>query len=118
MRFEKSRLEPITMTLGGVKYPVFLTNGGMMELEELTGKKFTEIIDMYATGDYGAKDIRDTTYVMLRGGGVDVTLDDLEYAEFNLGIIDILQSALNNYGNIQSLLETPEGNEEKKPEAK
>lgn len=118
MKFQKSRLEPLTMTLGGNDYPVFLTNGGMMELEQLINKKFTEIFEMFASGNYGAKDLMSTTYVMLRGGKVEVTLEDLEHTEFNMGVIDILLAALNQYGKIESLMDAPEDSDIKKSKAK
>ena len=118
MKFQKSRLEPLTMTLGGNNYPVFLTNGGMMELEQLIDKRFTEIFEMFASGNYGAKDLMATTYVMLKGGGVKVTLEDLEDVEFSMGVIDILLAALSQYGKIESIMEVAEESDKKKPEPK
>ena len=114
MKFEKSKLEPLKITLGGHEYPAFLTNGGMMELEKLTGKSFFEVFNMFGTGTYTISDVIAATYVMLKGGGVDVTIEDIEQAEFNVKVLDVLNDALMNYGGVESILENPEGEQDKK----
>jgi len=118
MKFQKSRLEPLTLTIGGNDYPAFLTNSGMMELEQLTGKEFAEIFEMFASSKYGTKDLMATTYVLLKGGGVELTLEDLDSEPFNVGVIEVLLTALNNYGHVESSMESTEGEGKKKTRAK
>ena len=114
MKFKKSRLEPLKITLDGNEYPAFITNGGMMELEELAGKSFPEIINMYVTESYTTKDLMHTTYIALKGGGVEVTLEDLETTGFSIGVVDILLAALNQYSQVDNILTPDKESGEKK----
>ena len=96
MKFEKSRIDPIQLELGGVSYPVRMTFKSMAYLEEKLGIPFMEIVEtkfsMY--GAMNAVEIQHALYAMLIGGGVDVSFDDLANVDFTVDVIDTLVEVL------------------------
>ena len=94
MKFEKSRLAPIELELGGVKYPVRVTFSGMAEFEEKFSMPFSEVFNKFMTQDLNAKELQFILWVLLKGGGVEVTLEDLDGVDFSIDTLDVLSEAL------------------------
>ena len=94
MKFEKSRLEPLKIDIGGTIYPVRITFGGMAELEEMLGMPFLEAFNLFISNTFGVKEVKTILYVMLKGGGVELTPDDLDDVDFTTDIIDVISDAL------------------------
>ena len=105
MKFEKSRLEPLKIDIGGVTYPVRVTFGGMAELEEILGMPFLEIFNKFISEKFNAKETQVLLYVMLKGGGVEVTLEDLDEAEFTADILGVMSDALMRANTVLTLIE-------------
>ena len=84
MKFEKRKLDPVLITLGGVEYPAKLTNRAMIELEDITGQSYTAFLEKVENGSAGILDVQTLLYAALKGGGVDLTLDDMLDADFSL----------------------------------
>lgn len=111
MKFEKSRLEALKLELGGITYPVRVTFGGMAELEELLQMPFLEIFNKIISNNFNAKEIQVTLYVMLKGGGVEVTLEDLADCDFTTDVLGIMSDALLRANMVISALD-----EQKEPQ--
>jgi len=77
VKFIKSNLDPIIITICGTDYPALLSFRALTELEELTGEGFNITMNKFAVGDYSPSDILKVVFVSLKGGGVDVVYDDL-----------------------------------------
>ena len=105
MKFEKSRLEPIKLSLGGVDYPVRVTFNGMAELEEKFELSYTEVLDKCISQNLKAKEVQFILHVLLKGGGVEVTLDDLNKVDFTIDVFDALSDALIKANKVMSALE-------------
>jgi hypothetical protein len=116
MKLEKSRLEPLKVELGGVEYPVRVTNGGMIELEELTGKPFSEIFESFIGNKFSVKEVRAALFIMLKGGGVELAIEDLDDIEFSIDCIGVMSDALLKANRVTSILE--EQNSEKDGDGK
>lgn len=123
MKFEKSRLEPLKIDIGGVIYPVRVTFGGMAELEEILEMPFLEIFNKFIENSFNARETQATLYVMLKGGGVEVALEDLDDAEFTADTLGVMSDALMRANTVVTLIEeqkekeTGESGEKKKKPA-
>ena len=107
MKFEKSRLDPIKLELGGVEYPVRITFKSMAYLEEALGMPFMELVEKKFSG-YGsmsAIEIQHALYALLIGGDVEVDIKDLAEVDFTLDVIDILMLALTKANKILDTVE-------------
>ena len=105
MKFEKSRLEPLKIDIGGVVYPARVTFGGMAELEEMLGMSFLEVFNKFGSDTFRVKEAQAILYVMLKGGGVEVTLEDLENVEFTIGTLDVMSDALARANTVVTAIE-------------
>ena len=119
MKFEKSKLEPLKLNIGGTEYPLRATFGGMAELEELFEMPFLEIFNKFIANNYKANEIKKVLYVLLKGGGVELAIEDLDDVDFATDAIDVLSDALLRANTVVSAIEeqkTPEdaGSEKKK----
>ena len=94
MKFELKRLEPVIITIQGKDYPAKLTHRAIIELEELTGMGHIEFLSKLEGATTNIKDIQLLLYVSLKGGGVDVTLDDLLDHDFTISDNTKLLTAL------------------------
>ena len=122
MKFEKSRLEPLKIDIGGIEYPVRVTFGGMAELEEILGTPFLEIFNKFIVNTFNANETMAVMYVMLKGGGVEVTLEELKDAEFTADILGVMSDALMRANKVITALdeqqETEDGADKKKTKKK
>ena len=108
------------ISIGGVKYPAKLTNRAMIELEDITGQSYTVFLQKVEDGSAGICDVQTLLYAALKGGGVDVTLDDVLDSDFSLfesaDIMGKLGDVLDRAIGIETDLDT-EGVTEKKTQA-
>jgi len=79
MKFVKSKLDPITIKIGGIEYPARLPFSALAEIEELTGESFFN-----AFNGFNAEILLKLTYAALKGGGVELEYQDLEDCEFSM----------------------------------
>jgi len=82
MKFEKKKIDPVMISIGGVEYPAKLTNRAMIELEEITGEVYTALFTRIETLTATLKDLQIILYVALKGGGVELTLEDMLDSEY------------------------------------
>jgi len=120
MRFERSRLESVIITVGGVGYPARLPFKALAELEELSRESFMILFDRFATGNFNIADILNIVYVALKNGGVELTLEDLNDIDFTSDDLRILMAniteLLNRAQKVNSQLQGSEkaGTDKKK----
>ncbi|MCL2197314.1 MAG: gene transfer agent family protein [Defluviitaleaceae bacterium] len=82
MKLEKRKLDPVIIKINGVDYPAKLTHRALLELEDITGEMFISLFAKMENTDLSSLGILQIIYVALKGGGVDLTLDDLLDTEF------------------------------------
>ena len=121
MKFEKSRLEPLKIELGGIAYPVRVTFGGMAELEEKLELPFLEVFNKFMESELNAREVQAMLYVMLKCGGVEVTLEDMGDVEFTIDVLNVMSDALARANTvvmeIEEQKENAGGGEKKKEKA-
>ena len=105
MKFEKSRLKPLQLELGGIKYPVRVTFNAMADFEERFGIPYAEIIPKITGQDLNIKDLQFVLFTLLKNGGVEVALEDLNSVDFTLDILDVMADALLKANKVFPLLE-------------
>lgn len=104
MKFEKSRLEPIKIELGGVEYPINANFNAMAELEEKFELAYSEVINKIASQNLNARELQFVLWVLLKNGGVEVTLEDIADTAFTFDIIDIMADALIRANKVLSII--------------
>ena len=97
MQFQKSKLEPITIELGGEKYPARLPFKALAELEELTKMSFMTLFDKFATASFTSNDLINILYIALKYGGVEVEIDDLQEMEISS---EVLRTVMDEIANL------------------
>ena len=104
MKFEKSRLEPLKLELNGIEYPVRVTFNAMAEFEEYFNLPYAEIIDKLMMQNINAKELQFILWVLLKNGGVDVALDDLDDADFTVDTLGVMADALTKANKVVTAL--------------
>jgi len=94
MKFQKSRLEPLKIELGGIKYPIRVTFDGMAEFEEKFNMPYLEVFNKLMVQDLTAKEVQFILFVLLKGGKVEVALEDLDDVDFSADILGVMSDAL------------------------
>ena len=94
MKFEKSRLEPLKVDISGVEYPVQMKISSMMEIEEILCESFFSAYNRFAVNKFNTNDIKVFLYAALKGGGVEVSLDDLDDVDFTIDIIKSIDDVI------------------------
>ena len=121
MKFEKSRLEPVRVDIGGVEYPAQIKIGGMLEIEEILGESFFSAYDRFAINKFSANDVKLFLYAALKGGGVEVSLDDLDDVDFTIDVIksidDVIARSIKISDSLAEPVEDIEGSDKKKQSA-
>ncbi|MCL2248676.1 MAG: hypothetical protein FWC13_05355 [Oscillospiraceae bacterium] len=116
MKFEKSRLEPLKINLGGVEYPVQVNFSAMARFEEYFDMPF---IDVFAKlGDVGklkALELRQVLYIMLESAGVELDVSDLDGVLFNIDTLNVISEALDRANKIVNVLDDAGETEDSKP---
>ena len=87
MKFVKSNLDPVEIEINGTKYLARLPFAALAELEELTGESFIQLFDKIDSGRMTVDELMKMLYVALKGGGVDITLPDLQENDFSLAAV-------------------------------
>ena len=118
MKFEKSRLEPLKVDIGGVEYPVRMKISGMIEIEEILGESFFSAYNRFAVNNFGTNDIKVFLYAVLKGGGVDVSLDDLDDVDFTIDILTSIDDVVSRSSKVSDVpVDTDEDSDKKKLKA-
>lgn len=118
MKFQKRKLDPVLIEIDGIQYPSKLTNRVMIELEEITGLSHIEFLSKIENATAKLEDIQTLLYVSLKGGGVELTLNDMLEADFTLmdqaAITNALSEVIDRAVGIATDLDSGEANDEKK----
>jgi hypothetical protein len=111
MKFEKSKLEPIFLEMGGTKYPVKVTFNAMADFEEYFSKSYQQVLDKLLAQDLNTKELQFVLYTLLKTGGVELTLEDLDDADFTLDTLSVMTDALMRANKVLSVItEIADGN--------
>jgi len=105
MKFEISRLEPVKVVICGNEYPLRLPFRGLAELEELLKENFFKIFDKFTNQEYGKNETEHILYVMLKCGGVELNISDLEDIDFSVDIMNAMTLVLSRSHNVQPLID-------------
>jgi len=121
MKFIKSNLDPVIIVINEVEYPAKLTFRALAELEEITETTFMRLFSKMEGSNLTAEELIKMTYVSLKAGGLDITLDDLFDNDFNVkstnNMMTQIGKLLTRTMKVVSILESEEavdGDDDKK----
>ena len=126
MKFEKSRLEPLKLEIGGVQYPIQATFNAMAEFEEHFSMPYQGVLDKLLAQDLNARELQFVLFTLLKNGGVELELEDLNDADFTIDTLNVMTDALMRANKVISILSKLEeindlatggGDDEKKTKA-
>ena len=115
MKFEKNRLDPLFVEIGGVEYPIRFPVRGMAEVEDLFKENFYSVIARLSEQKISGEEITKLLYVMLKCGGVELELEDLQDVDFNFEIIGKIMELLGRTNKVVSKLQDHKQGDKKKP---
>jgi len=104
MKFEKSRLEPMKLELGGVKYPIQVTFSTMADFEEYFNLSYTKVLDKLLEQNLNTKELQFVLFKILQTGGVELALEDLDTVDFTIDTLSVLTDALMRANKVLSIL--------------
>jgi len=93
----------------------------MAELEEKLELPFLEVFNKFMESELNAREIQAMLYIMLKCGGVEVTLEDMGDVEFTIDALNVMSDALARANTvvmeIEEQKENAGGGEKKKEKA-
>jgi len=87
MKFVKSKLEPVMVTINDTEYPAILNFKALAELEEITGEDFHKTVDAFVNKGVSPIKLLKMMHVALKAGGVDIQLDDLLGIDYDIKLV-------------------------------
>ena len=115
MKFEKSKLDPLMLEIGGIQYPLKVSFTAMAEFEEYFSMSYQQVLEKLLEQNLNVKEFQFVLYTLLKAGGVDLVLEDLDDADFTLDALNVMTDALIRSNKVLSILAEPtEGTAKKK----
>ena len=116
MKFEKSRLEPLKINLGGLEYPVQVSFSAMARFEEYFDMPFIDVFEKLGDVEkLKTLEVRQVLYIMLESAGVELDISDLDGVAFNLDALNIISEALDQANKVVNVLDDAGETEDSKP---
>ena len=94
MEFNLKKLEPIWIELHGEEYPARMTNRAVKELTELWGIEYFDLFNKIAASGLSVDEILDVIFVTLKGGGIQLTREQLDDVEIDARFIEHANSKI------------------------
>ena len=83
----------IAATINGKRYKLVLTLGALAELEAALGENIIQLADRFAKRQIGASDIVHILAAGLRGGGAEISEEEVRAMQFPRGAAEALEIA-------------------------